>query len=78
MSHPVIQAKGGTCQAEPNPDTDYLVIGALGSPDWTHSPYGQKVERVLNYRQQGANTSIISEEHWTFFLDPRTAHASST
>ena len=64
----VIAAKGGKCQEQPDLATDYLVIGALGSREWIHSSYGRKIEQVLRHREKGAGTSIISEEHWTFFV----------
>ncbi len=64
----IILAKGGICQAQPNFDTDYLVIGALGNSEWLHSSYGRKIEMVLSNRKKGAKTAIISEEHWTFFI----------
>ncbi len=66
-----IEAWGGVCQPQPDTGTDYLVIGALGSEDWAHSPYGREIEIVMNNRRQGAETAIISEEHWTFFLPPQ-------
>jgi hypothetical protein len=72
----VILAKGGACQPRPDGDTDYLVIGALGNHEWSHSPYGEKVEWVLNNREQGAKAAIIAEEHWTFFLNPEKFAAS--
>ena len=63
--------RGGKHHRQPAMDTDYLVIGALGSPHWSHSTHGWKVEQVLKNRDEGAKTIIVSEEHWTFFLDPR-------
>lgn len=67
----IILGKGGKNHRRPEMETDYLVIGALGSPHWSHSTHGWKVEQVLKNRDQGAKTIIVSEEHWTFFLDPR-------
>lgn len=64
----VIEELGGSLQGQPTPETSYLVIGALGNPNWRHSAFGEKVEAVLNQREQGGRTRIISEEHWTFFL----------
>ena len=63
-----VRALGGNCQAKPNSKTDFLVIGALGSAEWAHSPFGEEVTAVMGFRAKGAATSIISEEHWTFFL----------
>lgn len=65
----VIVAKGGIIRVQPEADSDYLVIGALGSSEWIHSSYGRKIEQVLENRRNGANTLIIAEEHWTFFIN---------
>lgn len=67
----IVLDKGGKHHRQPEMDTDYLVIGALGSPHWSHSTHGWKVEKVLKNREEGAKTAIVPEEHWTFFLDPR-------
>lgn len=66
-----IESNGGSLQAQPTPETDYLVIGALGNRNWQHSAFGKKVETVLEQREAGSQTRIVSEEHWTFFLDNR-------
>ncbi len=62
---------GGEYHPQPGPGTNFLVIGALGSPFWAHSTHGRKVEAVMEHRGNGAATCIVPEEHWTFFLDPR-------
>ncbi len=66
-----IEERGGIYHNQPQRKTDYLVIGALGSPFWTHSTHGEKVELVLANRESGGKTAIVSEEHWTFYLDER-------
>lgn len=66
-----IQDNGGVCHPEPREDTDYLIIGALGSEEWAYGPFGREIESVMNYRDAGAATVIVSEEHWTFFLPPQ-------
>lgn len=67
----IIEERGGIFHQQVQPETDYLVIGALGSPYWAHSTHGEKVEIVLANRDSGGSTAIVSEEHWTFYLDDR-------
>ena len=67
----IIEERGGIFHKQPKPKTDYLVIGALGSPFWTHSTHGEKVDRALENLASGGRTAIVSEEHWTFYLDDR-------
>lgn len=43
---------------------DYLVCGYLGSTDWIHSPYGRKIEKAMEYRENLGNPCIITEDNW--------------
>lgn len=47
-----------------NQETDYLVIGERGSPDWVHTTFGRSIERCVELKQQGFPIKIVSEEHW--------------
>jgi NAD-dependent DNA ligase len=44
---------------------DFLVIGALASPDWLTSTYGRKIEKAVGYRTQHGKPYIVSEQQWT-------------
>ena len=55
---------GGYVAPSLGKDTDYLVIGELGSPDWVHTSFGRSIERAVELREQGQPIAIISEEHW--------------
>lgn len=59
-----IMELGGEVVSAPGKDTDYLVIGELCSPDWTHTTFGRSIERAIELRDQGHPIRIISEEHW--------------
>jgi NAD-dependent DNA ligase len=43
-------------------DLDYLVVGEFGSRDWIQSPYGRKIEKAIEYRENGHGVSIIPEK----------------
>ncbi len=50
-------------------DTDYLVIGEIGSKAWMHSTHGRKIERAEEYRdQRKTGLSIVSETHFMSYL----------
>lgn len=65
----LIEEKGGACVKSPTFETDYLIIGLIGSRDWIHSTHGRKIEAAVNNKEDGkSNISIISEEHWIKFI----------
>jgi NAD-dependent DNA ligase len=65
-----IMARGGKPQSRPTMETNYLVLGNLGSRDWIHSSYGRKIEQAIEFKQRRLPISIVSEEHWSKFIIP--------
>lgn len=63
-----VRARGGYCHERPTHDLNYLVVGSFAQPDWAHQTYGRKIENALELKRVGTNCKIISEEHWTRFL----------
>lgn len=45
-------------------DTNYLVIGNIGSTAWMHSTHGRKIERALELKNEGRDIFLISEKHF--------------
>lgn len=64
----VIRDNGGIPQPRPTRETDYLVIGVIGSRDWIHSTHGRKIEHVVKLNESGSNIKIVSEQHWKNFI----------
>ncbi len=62
-----ITARGAICHRHPNPETDYLVIGALadGQGDLEH---GRNIEFVVTNPDARSRTAIVSEENWSYQL----------
>lgn len=61
----VLEELNGYPQANVTLDTNYLIVGMMGSRDWIHSSYGRKIEKAVEFnRTRGMNISIITEEHW--------------
>lgn len=50
-------------------DTNFLVIGDIGSKAWLHSTHGKKIERAVELRdEKNTGINIISEEHFAKHL----------
>lgn len=65
----LIKELGGFTKKAPTLNTDYLVIGILGSEDWIHSSYGRKIEQAVTYRDnKKTGINIITEEFFIKFL----------
>lgn len=59
-----IQKKGGSAISKITKKLDYLVIGEIGSRDWIHSTHGRKIEKAIEYIENGEDINIISEQYW--------------
>ncbi|WP_432745744.1 BRCT domain-containing protein [Methylobacter sp. G7] len=59
-------------------DTDYLVIGDIGSKAWMHSTHGRKIEKAVELREQGHGIAIISEQHFMDSLIPNIEQQSAS
>lgn len=59
--------QGGFIHKIPTLDTDYLVVGLIGSTDWIHSSYGRKIERAVEISEE-SDIKIISEDYWAQFI----------
>jgi NAD-dependent DNA ligase len=55
---------GGTCAASVIKTLDYLVIGSYVTDSWVHETFGRKIGKAMQYRDDGAPLSIVSEAHW--------------
>jgi NAD-dependent DNA ligase len=43
---------------------DYLVLGKYVTDSWAHEAFGRKIEKAMEYRDNGIPIVIITEEHW--------------
>ena len=55
---------GGIAVENVSKKSRYLVIGSRVSPDWAHTSYGRKIERVVEMQTEGHAIFIISEQRW--------------
>lgn len=59
-----IEKRGGIAISNITKKLDYLVIGEIGSRDWIHSTHGRKIEKAIEYNENGVPIYIISEQYW--------------
>ena len=63
-----IKSRGGRTQPNVTQQTNFLVIGTIGSADWLHSTHGRKIEHAVALAGQQHPIAIVSEEHWVDHL----------
>jgi NAD-dependent DNA ligase len=66
--HEHILKRGGLVKTAVSRKIAYLVIGSLGSAEWSYGSFGQKVEKAMHLKAQGAQIAVISEDHWAAAL----------
>jgi hypothetical protein len=63
-----IMSRGGRTQSNVTQETNFLVIGTIGSADWLHSTHGRKIEHAVELAGRRHPIAIVSEEHWVDHL----------
>lgn len=63
-----IRDRGGVVQSTVTDETNYLIIGNIGSTDWIHSTHGRKIEKAVALAERGLSIALVSEEHWADHL----------
>ena len=59
-----IESLGGVNAKGVTKKLNYLVLGTYVTDSWAHETYGRKIEKAMEYRDQGVPLVIITEEHW--------------
>lgn len=62
--HQATEALGGTIATGITKKINYLVLGTYVTDSWAHETYGRKIEKAMQYREEGVPLAIITEEHW--------------
>ena len=57
-------ALGGVCVKGVTKKLNYLVLGTYVTDSWVHEVFGRKIEKAMQYRDDGIPIAIVSEEHW--------------
>ena len=56
-----LESMGGINAPRVSSKTDYLIVGAFGSADWSAKNYGTKIKRAKELQQSGKQIIIVSE-----------------
>lgn len=59
-----IESLGGVNAKGVTKDLNYLVLGTYVTDSWAHETYGRKIEKAMQYRDEGIPLAIITEKHW--------------
>lgn len=59
-----VTVRGGTPTASLNRKTNYLVIGQMASRAWKNTSHGIKIERAVEFQDEGHPIEIVSEARW--------------
>lgn len=59
-----ILTRGGTMASNVSKKLDYLVVGGLGSSEWKHGSFGNKIDKAMQLKQAGARMRIVHEDPW--------------
>jgi NAD-dependent DNA ligase len=62
-----IEKRGGTV-GNVTKRLRYLVVGGLGSKEWKHGSFGNKIEKAMKYKRDGAAILIVREDQWAASL----------
>ncbi len=60
----VTEKLSGVCAKGVSKTLNYLVLGTYVTDSWIHETFGRKIEKAMQYRNDGAPIAIISETHW--------------
>lgn len=64
----LIEQAGGLCRSAVSGKTDYVIVGNLGSPDWSCGNYGSKIKKALELQAQGSSIQILKEDDFIDIL----------
>lgn len=59
-----IQRRGGELLTAVSPRTHVVVVGTMGSRDWTNTSFGTKLEKVYALQEAGHPIRIVAEPTW--------------
>lgn len=62
--HEQIVKRGGLVKTSVSKKVSYVVIGSLGSAEWSHGSFGLKVEAAMNLKAKGVPIAVIREDQW--------------
>lgn len=64
ICHAAIARRGGTVADGMSRKVQYLVVGGLGSPEWSGGSFGTKIETAMKLKAQGKEVFVVHEQVW--------------
>lgn len=61
-------ARGGVFARKVTDRTNIVIVGEVGNPDWSRSPFAADIAEAVKQRAAGARLVIVDEEHWVSCL----------
>ncbi len=58
----IVAGLGGIVHRYVALDTDYLIEGSKGNPNWKYGIYGEKIDRAMRLRATGSAVIVVPEE----------------
>lgn len=62
--HAAVESLGGVNSKNVTKRLNYLVLGTYVTDSWAHESFGRKIEKAMEYREDGIPLIIITEAHW--------------
>jgi NAD-dependent DNA ligase len=63
-----IESRGGVVKSSVTKKLNYLIVGGLGSPEWKHGSFGNKIERAMRNKRDGLPILVVHEDWWVASL----------
>jgi NAD-dependent DNA ligase len=60
----IIESLGGINAKGVTKSLNYLILGTYVTDSWAHESFGRKIEKAINYRDNGVPLANVTEEHW--------------
>ncbi|MDZ7663111.1 BRCT domain-containing protein [Thiohalophilus sp.] len=59
-----VKSLGGLNAKGVTKSLNFLVLGTYVTDSWSHESFGRKIEKAIDYRDNGVPLAIVTEEHW--------------
>lgn len=65
----LIEKSGGIIDKNVKKSTDFVVVGSKGSENWKTGNYGSKIQKAMEYNENGSKITIIEEDNFIPFIN---------
>lgn len=61
-----LEELGATVKKAVSGKTNYVIVGSLGSENWSYENYGTKIKKALEFQAQGKDIKIVKEKEFFY------------